>query len=199
MNEEDAQMLDIEEAIEGTELYRQFGGGCLVSPTGAEIGRDPSGLRRISLATGVHIVMGAGHYLGAAQDDSSMAAQTVAEIAEEFVREVVHGVTLTQGNKMHRDGGWGVPTGIKAGIIGEIGCSHPLLPGERKTLQAAAIAQRATGVPIQIHPGRDAVSDTSAMERKLPIFSRTNSHRVRPSSARVLNLRPSVVTTDLAD
>ena len=158
MNEEDSRMDDIEEAIAGAELYKQFDGGCLVSPTGPEIGRDPRGLCRISMATGVHIVMGAGHYVGAAQDSTSMAAQTVAEIADTFVREVVHGVVLAQGNKMHRDGGWGVPTGVKAGIIGELGCSFPLQPGERKTLQAAAIAQRATGAPIQVHPGRDASS-----------------------------------------
>ena len=59
---------------------------------------------------------------------------------------------------MHRDGGWGVPSGIKAGIIGELGCSFPLHDGERKTLHAAALAQRLTGAAIQIHPGRDATS-----------------------------------------
>ena len=63
MNEEDSAMLDIEEAIDGLELYKQHGGGALVSPTGPEIGRDPHGLQRVSLATGVPIVMGTAHYL----------------------------------------------------------------------------------------------------------------------------------------
>lgn len=47
---------------------------------------------------------------------------------------------------------------VCAGIIGELGCSHPLLDGERKTLQAAALAQRVTGAAVQVHPGRDATS-----------------------------------------
>lgn len=145
MNEEDSAMLDIDEAIEGVLLYKQHGGGALVSPTGKQLGRDPHGMRRISLATGVPIVMGAAHYVGAAQDAESMAAVTVEDIAAEFISDIQHGVTVHQGNPMHRDGGWGVPSGIRAGIIGEIGCSHPLQEGERKALRAAALAQRATG------------------------------------------------------
>ena len=44
---------------------------------------------------------------------------------------------------------------IKTGVIGEVGCSHPLHPEEEKTLIASAIAQKETGCPILIHPGRD--------------------------------------------
>eukprot|EP01043_Picozoa_sp_COSAG02_P010940 COSAG02_NODE_396_length_23126_cov_282.150258_13_plen_253_part_00 len=147
MNEEDSAMLDIDEAIEGVMLYKQHGGGSLVSPTGNEIGRDPHGMRRISLATGVPIVMGTAHYLGAAQDGESMDVVAVEDIAAEFISDIKQGVVVHQGNPMHRDGGWGVPSGIRAGIIGEIGCSHPLQDGERKALHAAALAQRATGAP----------------------------------------------------
>jgi|EP01046_Picozoa_sp_COSAG06_P061468 phosphotriesterase-related protein len=141
MNEEDSAMLDIDEAIEGVQLYKQHGGGTLVSPTGNEIGRDPHGMRRISLATGVPVIMGTAHYLGAAQDGESMQAVSVEDIAAEFISDIQQGVVVHQGNPMHRDGGWGVPSGIRAGIIGELGCSHPLLDGERKALQAAALAQ----------------------------------------------------------
>ena len=45
-------------------------------------------------------------------------------------------------------------SGVKAGIIGEIGCTWPLAPNERKSLSAAAIAQIETGAAILIHPGR---------------------------------------------
>ena len=45
-------------------------------------------------------------------------------------------------------------TGIKAGIIGEVGCTWPLTDNERKSLAAAAAAQRETGAAILIHPGR---------------------------------------------
>jgi phosphotriesterase-related protein len=44
-------------------------------------------------------------------------------------------------------------TGIRAGIIGEIGCSTPLEERERKVLRCCAAAQRQTGVTIYIHPG----------------------------------------------
>ena len=44
---------------------------------------------------------------------------------------------------------------IRAGIIGEIGCSWPLTDNEHKVLRAAAAAQRRTGAAILVHPGRD--------------------------------------------
>jgi phosphotriesterase-related protein len=45
-------------------------------------------------------------------------------------------------------------TGIKAGIIGELGCSQPapFHPEERKVIKAAVLAQKQTGVCITIHP-----------------------------------------------
>ena len=39
----------------------------------------------------------------------------------------------------------GFASGVKAGIIGEMGCSYPLTPHERVSLQAAALAQKETG------------------------------------------------------
>jgi len=45
-------------------------------------------------------------------------------------------------------------TGIRAGVIGEIGCSYPLIETEAKVLEAVADAQRITGAPVNIHPGR---------------------------------------------
>jgi phosphotriesterase-related protein len=44
---------------------------------------------------------------------------------------------------------------IRAGIIGEIGCSWPLHENERKVLRAAAQAQQPTGASISVHPGRN--------------------------------------------
>ena len=46
-------------------------------------------------------------------------------------------------------------TGVRPGLIGEIGCSWPLRPRERVALEAMAAAQRSTGLPMMIHPGRD--------------------------------------------
>ena len=35
--------------------------------------------------------------------------------------------------------------GVRCGVIGEIGCSYPLMDVEKRALQAAAIAQTKTG------------------------------------------------------
>jgi len=44
-------------------------------------------------------------------------------------------------------------TRVRAGIIGEIGCSAPLEDSERKVLRASAAAQQRTGAAMNIHPG----------------------------------------------
>ncbi len=46
-------------------------------------------------------------------------------------------------------------TGIRPGLIGEVGCSWPVEPVERKVLRASALAGRETGAAVSIHPGRD--------------------------------------------
>lgn len=45
-------------------------------------------------------------------------------------------------------------TTVKAGIIGEIGCSWPLHPFERRALAAAAKVAEQTGLAPTVHPGR---------------------------------------------
>ena len=55
-------------------------------------------------------------------------------------------------------------TDIKTGIIGEIGNSWPWEETEKKTLEAAVMAQRATGAPLLIHPGRDPKSPVQLLE-----------------------------------
>jgi len=36
-------------------------------------------------------------------------------------------------------------TGVRCGVIGEIGCSWPLTSTEKRALEAAALAQKQTG------------------------------------------------------
>ena len=119
-------------------LYRQAGGRTLVDPTNRGLSRDPLALARVSRATGLNIVMGSGYYV-AASHPPDMDAKTVDGIAREIVAELTTGV----GN-----------TGIRAGFIGEIGTSWPWTANERKVVQAAVLAQRETGAPLMIHPGR---------------------------------------------
>lgn len=138
-------VLDEETAIAEALLYKRQGGGTIVDATTIGIGRDPLALARISRATGVNVVMGAGYYVDAAQP-ADMEYRSEEEIARQIADDIKTGVG---------------DTGVRAGIIGEIGCTWPLTGNERKVLRAAATAQRETGAAILIHPGRH---ETAPME-----------------------------------
>jgi phosphotriesterase-related protein len=120
-------------------LFRDAGGGTIVEVTTGGLLPDPAGLAEISRTSGIHIVAGAGFYTEAYLDPATL-ARPVPWLAEQMTLQV-------------QEGAWG--SGVRCGIIGEIGCSWPLTPFERRSLIAAAQAQRATGVAITVHPGRD--------------------------------------------
>lgn len=147
-NKDNSRLDDISTIIAEVGLYTQFGGSALVDATSIGIGRDPIGLARISRATGVHVIMGSSFYVGtthpADMDDRS---------EESLIKEIAGDVVMGVGE-----------TGIKSGVMGEVGCSWPLLPNERKVLRATAKAQRITGAPILIHPGRDPSSPGEILE-----------------------------------
>ena len=46
--------------LEEMQLYKAVGGGTVCDPTNIGIGRNPEALQRVSAASGVNIVMGAG-------------------------------------------------------------------------------------------------------------------------------------------
>lgn len=129
------RLRNVETAIEETLLYKQYGGNSLVDATSLGIGRDPVGLARISRATGLNVIMGGSYYVDRAHPPD-MDDRSVDDLADQIVRDVTQGVD---------------DTGIKTGIIGEVGTSWPLTENERKVLTASARAQRRTGAPILIH------------------------------------------------
>jgi phosphotriesterase-related protein len=137
-NLDNAGLRDMNASIEEVSLFKQAGGGTIVDVTNIGLGRDPRALVTIAQATGLNIVMGCSYYVDAAHPkDMSSRSE------DDLVKEIVHDVTV------------GVAaTGIKAGIIGEVGCSMPITENEKKVLRASARAQRLTGAPISIHPGR---------------------------------------------
>jgi len=139
------RLLDEELAIAELRRYRKEGGGTVVDMGNIGLGRDPEGLARISRATGLNIVMGAGYYVESSHPPE-LASETEDDITDEIIRDITVGVG---------------DTGIKAGVLGEIGCSCPLKDTEVKVLGAVARAQEMTGVPVNIHPGQ---SQTSPME-----------------------------------
>lgn len=125
-------------AVEELRQFTAVGGRTVVDPTCRGIGRDPQALVRISRATGLNIVMGAGYYLQSSHPPE-VAGLSAGEIAAEIVAEAIEGV-----------GG----TGVRIGLIGEIGVSSDFTPDERKSLAGAAQAQATTGLPLMVHlPG----------------------------------------------
>ena len=138
-NRANITLTDLDTAISEVTKYREVGGGAIVDATSMGIGRDPDALVQISLGSGVHIVMGAGFYVDAVHPED-MDKRNVEDLALEITSDIVEGVN---------------GSGVQAGIIGEVGCTWPLTSNERKSLTAAAIAQRETGAAV-LNPPRTA-------------------------------------------
>jgi phosphotriesterase-related protein len=119
------------------EMYNS-GGRTLVELTVGGLRPDPDGLRELSEATGVNIVMGCGHYVHEYQGPAN-ATRT----ADHFAAEMVDHLTT---------GAWG--TRVKAGIIGEVGCQAPWTDQEKRVMVGALLAQQETGAALNVHPGR---------------------------------------------
>lgn len=127
-----------EVAIGELAAFHAGGGGAIFELTTEGIAPDPAGLAEISRATGVLIVAGAGFYTAEFVDPETR-ARDVAWLADRIEVQLVEGFGAT---------------GVRAGLIGEVGCAWPLADFERRSLEAAAIAQRRTGRSINVHPGR---------------------------------------------
>ncbi len=137
----DNQILDnIDMAIKEALRFKLEGGGTIVDQTNHGLGRDPRALARIARATGLHVVMGSGYYADSPATKEHVATLSEEVLAEDIVNDFTHGAG---------------DTGVRSGIIGELGCSWPLTPNESKGLCAGARAQSLTGASITVHPGRN--------------------------------------------
>jgi len=132
----DNLILDDWRAIaEELEPFSALGGRTIVELSSRSIGPYPLQLEQLARTTGVNIIVGTGFYIAAAHPEW-VESSGVDELAEFMTQEITEGI----------DG-----TGIKAGVIGEIGTSAPILPSEIKVLQAAAGAHKQTGAAINVH------------------------------------------------
>ncbi|MEM1386735.1 MAG: aryldialkylphosphatase [Pseudomonadota bacterium] len=141
-NESPANAHQGDVAIAAAELgyFAADGGSLIVDQSVAGLARNPRGLAAAASAAGVHVVAAAGSYT-APYLDADFCEQSDETLFQLFSREVTDGI----------DG-----TLIRAGLIGEMGCSWPIIPIERRALQAAARAARDTGAALSVHPGRSA-------------------------------------------
>jgi phosphotriesterase-related protein len=131
-------LTDEKAAIDEVMEFKRFGGRTIVDVTSIGLRRDPLALRRVSEATGLNVVMGAGWYQKVFHP-ADMDRRTVEDLADEIIRDITVGVG---------------DTGIRSGIIGEVGINgDPLTPNEIKSVRASARASRATGAAITFHRG----------------------------------------------
>lgn len=132
----DNALLDEKDAaVDELAYFREWGGKTIVDCTPDEIGRNPAALKEISQKTGVNIIMGCGHYYHMAHFDYVKEA-SVETLCEEMMNDITKGVG---------------DTGIKSGVIGEIGTSAKVTDDEKKVLKAAGIVGAQTGKGIHIH------------------------------------------------
>jgi phosphotriesterase-related protein len=114
--------------------YQALGGGTLVDVTPIGIGRDLARLARLSQATGLHIVAGAGWYRQAYYPaEARIDRRSIDDLADEIVQEFVDGP-------------------VRPGIIGEIGTDKPWVTAqEERVFRAAARAALRTGASVTTH------------------------------------------------
>jgi phosphotriesterase-related protein len=143
-----------DEAVIVEELgkFKAAAGSAIVDLTLPGVGRDPEWLAGLSHATGLHVVMGCGWYRDAYYPAEALIdRRSVDDLADEIVREATIGVG---------------DSGIRAGIIGEIGTDKPWLSArEERVHRAAARAARRTGLAITTH----AVQSTVGLDQ-LAVF-----------------------------
>lgn len=128
-------MNDVALAEEEAMQFKKAGGDTIVDLTNLGLGRDVKALRAISRAVGIHIIAGCGYYYHDTHP-LDMNEKTVEDLKNSMLADIVDGI----------DG-----TGIKAGVIGELGMSEVMHPDEKKVLLAAAKVQSITGLGIQVH------------------------------------------------
>jgi len=124
--------------LEELARFRDAGGGGLVDLTLPGVGRDPAWLRDIATASGLHVVMGCGWYRGVHYPaEARIDRRSVDDLADELVAEITDGVA---------------GTGVRPGIIGEIGTDKPWVSAlEERVHRAAARAARRTGLAVTTH------------------------------------------------
>jgi len=118
--------------------FRRRGGATIVDLTPPGTGRDPERLRRLASRTGLNLVMGTGWYRESYYPAEALIdRRSVDQLAAEMTAEFQDGVAAT---------------GIRPGIIGEIGTDKPWVSAqEERVHRAAARCALSTGMAITTH------------------------------------------------
>jgi phosphotriesterase-related protein len=127
----------IKEAVKRLrELRERHGVRSFVDPCPIELGRDAGMMREIAEKSEMQVVCTTGFYFEEMGLPIYWRHRTVEEIAELYIREIEKGIG---------------DTGVRAGAI-KVATGAPHITAlEMKFLEAACVAQKATGVPIITH------------------------------------------------
>src|SRR6195952_39288 len=127
----------VAEAVQRLQQLRtEHGVRTFVDPCPIELGRDAALMREIAEKSEMNVVCTTGFYFEDMGLPVYWRARTVGEIAELYIGEITRGIGTT---------------GIRAGAI-KVATGAPAITAlEHKFLEAACIAQKATGVPIITH------------------------------------------------
>ncbi len=120
-------------------LYGEAGGRTIVDCTSRGLRPQPTLVRHAAVESGVTVIMGSGFYRRPYLDEEWFASRSVDDIAQVIVGDIRDGI----------DG-----SGVRAGVIGEVGCDREITPPEEKSFRAAARAHLETGLTITTHAAR---------------------------------------------
>jgi len=126
---------DMNVVIEEAMKFRLAGGKTICDVTPQSLGRDPLALKEIAISTGLNIIMGSSLYVASSwsEDEKKMMAE---QIRDKIINEFRNGVD---------------DSGIKPGVLGEVGISDINNPLEILSLRASGMAQKEIGCPVIIH------------------------------------------------
>jgi phosphotriesterase-related protein len=115
--------------------FKDSGGQSIIDVTPVGIGRDPNQLQQLMKETGVNIIAGCGFYTHDTHT-TDIEKRSAEDITELIMNDLLIGMDHT---------------GVRSGVIGEIGTSQQIHPNEKKVLQAAGKAQSQSRIPVFIH------------------------------------------------
>ena len=127
-------------------LRAEWGVQTIVDHTTIELGRDVGILKEISARSGMQIIACTGIWV---EPSAYYHHRAPSETAELFTREIRSGVTAT-----------GIRPGVVKCGIGPAGLTDPV----ERAIRAAALAHRATGVPVTVHTSVENQSGLMAVE-----------------------------------
>jgi len=151
-NRDNLVIMDREVTLRELSAFQKAGGRtiCDVMPGGVKHGIMEAYAPRLvdaAVTTGLNVISGFGHYVACCtghgesditlgQPDPTIEKLSPEEIARDYIDVILNGFG---------------DTGVRPGIIGELGTSDVIFPEEKKALQAGAIAQQETGLAITLH------------------------------------------------